>query len=93
MQTKAQQAGHDFSIGPYIERDSKGKMTYFEDSNGYWVKREYDAKGNEINYEDSDGYWEKSEYDAKGNETYWETSDGYWVKREYDGHNWVLGKA
>jgi len=66
MQTKAQQAGHDFSTGPYIERDSKGKMTYRENSYEYWVKREYDAKGNRTYYEDSDGYWVKREYDARG---------------------------
>ena len=73
MQTKAQQAGHDFSIGPYIERDSKGNEIYWEKSNGYWVKSEYDAKGNETYWEDSKGYWEKSEYDAKGNEINYES--------------------
>ena len=73
MQTKAQQSGHDFSTGPYIERDSKGKMTYWETSKGYWVKHEYDDKGNQTYWETSNGYWEKSEYDDKGNEINYES--------------------
>ena len=43
MQTKAQQSGHDFSTGPYIEYDTKGQVTYWEDSTRDWVKREYDG--------------------------------------------------
>ena len=35
--------------------DSKGNGIYFEDSNGYWAKREYDSEGNLIYYENSDG--------------------------------------
>ena len=73
MQTKAQQSGHDFSIGPYIEYDAKGNETYWERSDGYWVKREYDRKGNITYWEDSRGYWEKREYDAKGNEINYES--------------------
>ena len=50
--TKAQQAGHDFSTGrPYIEKDRKGRETYWETSRGYWVKREYDARGKVISTE------------------------------------------
>ena len=90
MQTKAQQAGHDFSIGPYIERDSKGNEIYWEKSNGYWVKSEYDRNGNQTYFETSTGYWQNFEYDDKGNETYYEESTGFWVKREYDARGKVI---
>lgn len=69
---------------PFEIKDSKGNLIYFEESNGYWVKREFDSKGNEIYYENSSGQWSKSEYDSRGNRIYYENSDGYWVKREYD---------
>jgi hypothetical protein len=29
------------------------KVTYFENSEGYWIKREFDSKNNKIYYEDS----------------------------------------
>ena len=61
---------------PFEIFDANGNQTYYEDSDGYWRKREYDAKGNETYYEDSDGYWWKRIYDAKGNETYYENSKG-----------------
>ena len=48
----------------------KGNRIYWEDSNGYWLKRKYNEKGNEIYFEDSNGYWAKTEYDEKGNEIY-----------------------
>jgi len=66
MQTRAQQAGHDFSTGDYVERDRKGNETYWETSDGYWVKHEYDDKGNRTYLEDSTGFWVKREYDARG---------------------------
>ena len=56
--------------------DTNGRVIYFEDSNGYWTKREYDNNGNEIYFEDSTGYWEKYEYDVNGNEIYYEDSTG-----------------
>ena len=56
--------------------DEKGNRIYFEDSNGYWSKREYDEKGNMIYREDSNDYWAKWEYDEKGNEIYFENSNG-----------------
>ena len=59
--------------------DANGDETYYEDSDGYWRRRERDANGNETYYEDSDGYWRRRERDANGNETYYEDSDG--VKR------------
>ena len=56
--------------------DKKGNVIYFEDSKGYWSKREYDEKGNVIYYENSNGSWSKREYDEKGNEIYFEDSKG-----------------
>jgi hypothetical protein len=38
---------------PIEIRDTKGRRTYFEDSKGYWFKREYDSKGNLTYYENS----------------------------------------
>ena len=35
--------------------DANGDETYYEDSDGYWRRRERDANGNETYYEDSDG--------------------------------------
>ena len=69
---------------PFRINDSKGNLIYWENSNGYWEKRECDSKGKEIYYEDSDGYWEKREWDSKGNRIYYENFNGYWEKREYD---------
>jgi hypothetical protein len=39
--------------------DENGNIIYYEDTNGYWEKREYDDNGNEIYFENSDGYWRK----------------------------------
>ena len=64
--------------------DENGYETYFEDSNGDWVKIEYDERGNETYYENSNGFWCKSEYDERGNEVYYEDSYGNWRKSEYD---------
>ena len=74
MKTIAQQLKiKDF---PFVIKDKDGNETYYEDSNGYWYKKEYDANGNEIYYENSNGYWHKREHDANGNEIYYEDSDG-----------------
>lgn len=69
---------------PFIIKDKDGNELYGEDSNGYWIKREYDANGKSIYYENSDGYWTKSKYDDNGNNIYYETSYGVWSKYEYD---------
>jgi uncharacterized membrane protein len=69
---------------PFTIKDSNGNQIYYENSAGYWRKKEYDSKGNRIYYEDSCGYWRKSEYDSKGNEIYYENSTGHWSKSEYD---------
>ena len=71
--------------------DSKGNKTYWEDSTGFWSKREFNSNGKCTYYEDSTGYCSKSEYDTNGNEKYYENSDGkirgtkrYCSKSEYD---------
>ena len=61
---------------PFEIKDKNGYQTYFEDSTGYWIKREYDSNGNETYFEDSYGYWIKREYDSDGNQTYLEYSNG-----------------
>ena len=61
---------------PFEIYDAKGNRTYWENSNGYWERREYDAKGNLTYRESSDGYWWRAEYDAKDNRTYWENNNG-----------------
>ena len=68
--------GIDFTF-PIEIKDANGNVTYREDSDGFWVKREYDANGNKTYSEDSNGDWERREYDANGNKTYYEDSDGY----------------
>ena len=40
---------------PLEIKDSKGKIIYYEDSDGYWHKFEYDSKGDLIYYENSEG--------------------------------------
>ena len=47
--------GIDFTI-PIEIKDANGNKTYYEDSNGYWERREYDANGNKTYYVNSDGY-------------------------------------
>jgi len=64
--------------------DKKGYTIYYENSDGYWYKREYDENGNKIYYEDSDGGWSKYEYDENGNIIYYDNGKGYWEKHEYD---------
>ena len=54
--------------------NSNGNIIYREDSDGYWVKKEYDDRGNLIYNEDSNGFWVKYEYDSNGNLLYWEDS-------------------
>ena len=56
--------------------DKNNNEIYWEDSDGYWIKREYDEDNNKIYYERSDGLWEKWEYDENGNMLYYEDSDG-----------------
>jgi len=77
MKTIAQQIKWDFEANGDLEILGKNdKRIYFEDSDGYWTKREYDSKGNEIYYERSNGYWSKWEFDSQGNVIYFEDSSG-----------------
>ena len=75
METIAQQL--KITEFPFKIKDSKGNEIYCEDSNGYWVKREWDSKGNQIYCENSNGFWAKREFDSKGNLIYCEYSNGY----------------
>ena len=74
MKTIAQQL--NVTEFPFEIRDKNGNLTYFEDSNGSWGKRELDSNGNVIYYENSNGFWWKSEFDSNGNEIYYEDSKG-----------------
>ena len=70
---------------PISIKNNQGKETYYENSRGYWTRREYNEIDNITYYEDSDGYWYRYEYDEKsGKETHFENSRGYWSRREYD---------
>jgi len=40
---------------PFKINDSNGNQIYYEDSKGYWSKRELDSKGKEIYFENSYG--------------------------------------
>lgn len=62
---------------PFITKDNRGNQIYYEDSCGFWIKREYNDNGSVIFYEDSKGYWVKYEYNDYGNTIYVENSDGY----------------
>lgn len=74
--TVAQLLKHDFNKGPLNLYDSNGNQIYYENSNGYWYKREYDANGNCIYTEYSNGYRVKQEFDTNGNRIYYENSNG-----------------
>ena len=63
---------------------SNGNVIYYEDSDGFWEKKEYDSNNNKIYYENSNGYWWKREYDSNNNQIYREDSDGFWAKHEYN---------
>jgi len=62
---------------PFTIKDSRGNITYYEDSDKFWIKREFDSKGNETYYENSYKYWIKREFDSKGNETYYKNSNNF----------------
>jgi hypothetical protein len=61
---------------PFEIKDKNNNVIYFEDSDGYWRKREYDKNNNRIYFEDSDGFWDKKEYDKNNNQIYYESSYG-----------------
>ena len=76
MTTIAKLLKHDFTKGSLNLFDTNGNLTYFEDSNGFWVKREFDSNGKETYHEDSNEYWSKGEFNSNGNQTYYENSKG-----------------
>ena len=59
---------------PFVIKDNKGNQIYFENSNGYWSKREFDSNGNQIYYESITGFWYKKEFDSTGDTIYYENS-------------------
>ena len=61
---------------PFEIRDKNNNEIYWEDSDGYWIKREYDANNNRIYVEIATGYWWKREYDENTNLIYYENSNG-----------------
>ena len=61
---------------PIDIEDEKGKRTYYEDSNGFWLRCEYDENGNITYFKTSRGFWYRREYDKDGNETYYENYYG-----------------
>jgi hypothetical protein len=77
---------------PIDIEDEKGNSTYYETSDGFWLRCEYDENGNQTYYENSDGNWYRCEYDENGKETYCEDSDGYkeGTKRGSSGEPWFL---
>jgi hypothetical protein len=75
--------GIDFTF-PIVIKDANGRETYYENSTGFWWRREYNANGNQTYHERGDGFWRKHEYNANGNQTYHVDSEGDWSKYEYD---------
>jgi len=55
MTTIAKLLKHDFTKGSLNLFDINGNNTYYENSDGFWSKREYDSNGNKTYYENSDG--------------------------------------
>ena len=77
MKTIAEQIKWDFKTNGDLEiKDKNGNLIYYEDSTGFWTKREYDSQSNQIYFENSKGFWAKREYDSQGNKMYYENSDG-----------------
>jgi hypothetical protein len=55
-QTLGQWLNWDFKTNGSLKiKDKNGFILYFEDSDGYWSKREYNSDGNIIYYQNSDG--------------------------------------
>jgi len=61
---------------PFVLYDKNGNITYHEDSDEYWYRREYDSNGNETYFENSNKLWYRREFDSNSNETYYEDSTG-----------------
>ena len=55
-QTIGQWLNWDFKANGNLHiTDRNGNYVYHEQSDGYWVKREFDSQGNQIYYESSNG--------------------------------------
>jgi hypothetical protein len=75
--TIGQQIKWDFETNGELEiKDKNGNLIYYEDSTGFWTKREYDSQSNQIYFENSKGFWAKREYDSQSNQIYFENSEG-----------------
>ena len=61
---------------PLRIKDERGKLTYFENSNGYWCTWEHEENGSVTRLIGRDGYWSKSEYDENNTCTYFQDSTG-----------------
>ena len=61
---------------PIWIHDTNGYETYYEDSDGYWCRKEHDSDGNKTYHENSNGFWYKKEYNSDGEVTYYENSHG-----------------
>ena len=88
MKTIAQQLNiKDF---PFQIKNKNSKEIYYENSDGYWERREWDSNGNRIHFENSNGDWYRSEWDSNSNEIYYENSDGFWYRKEYDSNGYEI---
>jgi hypothetical protein len=56
---------------PFIIKDKNGNVIYYENSNGFWIKREYNSDGDVIYYENSNVFWIKTEYNSDGDVIYY----------------------
>ena len=61
---------------PFIIKDSRGNVIYREDSDKYWVKREFDLNNNQTSFLDSLNYSYKEEFDSNNKRVYYENSRG-----------------
>ena len=63
--------------GKKFIHDEYGNEIYYEDSDGFWVKKEFNENGDMTYFEDIRGNWYKYEYDEYNNEIYMENSYGH----------------
>lgn len=61
-----------------------GNRVYYEDSEGYWWKKEYNSNYKEVYYETSNNYWYRLTRDSNNNIIKFKDSYGCWYKRECD---------
>ena len=56
--------------------NAAGKQVYYENSKGYWARREYNEADQEVYVQTCTGYWHKCEYNDEGKQFYFENSLG-----------------